>query len=136
MSKGRRTSSRRRKRAKLDAKAGKPRTPEVPLAASLPRKGARPDARVDANRAYRNSLGGFGDEVSNWDLFFFIAGPPAFFVSDKRLGNFSALRFFSRYSCSFHDGLVLPPLIYDVGGFGNELPLHFHFFTAGPPSSY
>src|SRR5690242_12217888 len=87
MSKGRRTSSRRRKRAKLDAKAGKPRTPEVPLTASLPRKRARPDARVDANRAFRKSPDGFGDDVSNRDLFFFIAGPPAFSVDENKRGR-------------------------------------------------
>jgi hypothetical protein len=45
MRKVRHTSSRRRKHAKLDAKAGKQFTPEVRLTDSLPRQRAKPDAR-------------------------------------------------------------------------------------------
>src|SRR5215469_3785538 len=75
-------------------------------------------------------MGGTG---AAWSLCRRIAGPPAFFASVKRLGDFSALRFFSRYSCSFHDGLILLPLIYEAGGFddGDDIsPTPFHRWPA------
>ena len=54
MSKVRRTSSRRRKRVKPDAKAGKPRTPEVPLTDLLLSKREKLDAKAaDPERAFR-----------------------------------------------------------------------------------